>query len=168
MYLIKNFNKLSYPGKSLVNQIKYCRTLCSSHEVKNMIDEEEIKNGRVFKDLNPNQFKSLATNESNMRKIETILSNYEYLKYATLEVPTTLKTKDMKFLLDLESEEWDRHLKHLYHRELNTLFHKKLKDNNKCLKKEELTNKWKDRIGERTGIFDPNGDIVYGIIDLIL
>jgi hypothetical protein len=52
-----------------------------------------------FVELEVKTFTELMTNKEINEKIELILSEYEYEKYTTLRVPTTLTINNMKHLL---------------------------------------------------------------------
>jgi len=127
-------------------------------------DKEVLKNDRIFEDLTQKQFESLAQNEKQLNEIELILSQYEYMKYSSLEVPTTLTINDMKELLSLETHSSrNKYLTYLYKKEISKLLYKNKKSMDKKLKKIELSEKWDHRNTNRSGLFDNDGQLVYGI-----
>lgn len=126
--------------------------------------EEVIKNERLFEDLTPKQFSSLAQNESQLNEIELILSQYQYIKYSSLEVPTTLTHKHMEQLLELQSKsERNKYFNYLFKSEIKRLVSSHQKLLHKELKHLQLTDKWKLLNAYRAGIFNKDNNIVYGI-----
>lgn len=58
---------------------------------------------RHFEEVNFDQFKSLSTNKDNERRIRLILEQYEYLKWNTTMVPSSISLDLMNELLHVDS-----------------------------------------------------------------
>ncbi|XP_054162441.1 mitochondrial ribonuclease P protein 1 homolog [Oppia nitens] len=127
-------------------------------------DEEVVKNERIFAEVNAKQYECLATDSDQLRTISGILSTYEYLKYSTSEVPTQLTTDHMRHLLQLKSRnQRNKYLNYLYKKEIREMVSNRMRSREKIDKKKQLTDRWHDMGANRTGIFDDNGNIVYGL-----
>jgi hypothetical protein len=125
--------------------------------------EEVLKTDRLFQDLNHKHFESLAKDEKQLNEIKLILSEYDYIKYSSLEVPSTLTLEDMKQLLLFSRNKRIQYFYHLFNKEIKRLVKTKRKLIDKQLKEIELKSKWSQTQSERSGLFDAYGDLVYGI-----
>ncbi len=132
--------------------------------IDNNYSSEVLKTDRLFQDLNHKHFESLAKDEKQLNEIKLILSEYDYIKYSSLEVPSTLTLEDMKQLLLLSTHHKRiQYFCHLFNKEIKRLVRTKQKLIDKQLKEIELKSKWSQTQSERSGLFDANGDLVYGI-----
>src|ERR1700761_462521 len=108
MNLIFNSNKwfslITRRHPSRHHRLSHCRH-CSHDDRKktdDLLSRELIQNERDFEELSAKQFESLAQTVDQMKSIEMIVSSYEYKKYTTQEVPSSLSLKDMRRLMDLK------------------------------------------------------------------
>lgn len=71
--------------------------------MKDEIDElcEENLYDRSFEDLTVEKYKSLIRSDSDQQMIRKILDDYEFAKYCTSRVPSTIKTDEMHRLMNL-------------------------------------------------------------------
>ena len=177
MNLIKCLNKCLNRLHLPQNQYKWrsldsCRGFSSETSDTNdsysdLIDEEAIINERTFAQLNAKHFASLADNDSQLNEIESILSHYEYQKYSTLEVPTTLTNSQMKQLLEMDNwHKRNKYLKQLYNREVKCMVKERAKDVMKNMTQQRLHDKYTQWNTGRSGIFNEEGDIIYGIEEI--
>lgn len=118
---------------------------------------------RQFEDLTLDKFKSLIKDDETAKKIELILSEYEYEKYTTLRVPSTLSVEEMEFLLKQNEINRQRRISYLYKTEAAQI-------NNLVKKKQHSEEYWSQTMerysksdAPRTGIFDNNGKLIYGM-----
>ncbi|CAG2111782.1 unnamed protein product [Medioppia subpectinata] len=119
---------------------------------------------RHFADLSVKQFECLAKTADQMNDIEMILSSYEYAKYETQEVPSSLTLNHMKRLMALKSAgRRNKYMNFLYRIEIQSIESKRLRAISKTLKAKELSDKWIQWGDKRVGLFDDNGDIAYGL-----
>lgn len=145
----------------------------SSSGVKDsdLIDEDlsdALIDERTFADLKSNQFASLTTNETQLSEIESILSHYEHKKYSTMQVPSTLSLHEMKNLLEMSNwRQRDTYLRNLYRREIKILIIKKAKELAKMKTQQRLEEKYSRMNNGRNGVFNYNGDVVYGMKQMI-
>ncbi|XP_054166058.1 mitochondrial ribonuclease P protein 1 homolog [Oppia nitens] len=120
--------------------------------------------GKQFDDLSVDTFTELITSDDIKDKIEIILNEYEYEKYTTLRVPTTITIDAMKDLIAI-NDIIDRK------KMIKFLFTKELQKNKSKNKRKELSLKYwqiKDETykkisSERTGIWDNNQQLIYGL-----
>ena len=153
-----NSNKLL----SNLLKVNYLKTFfrLSSHEIVE-------RNGHLeedFQEINVNSFEELITNEKTKEKIELIISEYEYEKYTTLRVPNTLTTDHMKDLLTVDDPNDRKKL-------INFLFTKQLMRKKSKDKRKQISDKYWTEKNEiyskmdcnRTGIWDNNNQLVYGL-----
>lgn len=121
---------------------------------------------RNFEELTLDSFKELAIDKATADKVATILNEYEYEKYTTLRVPSTITIDQMKDLLALkEPHDRQRWFNYLFKRQ-----HARTKSMDQQKKKSEVY--WskkrqeyaaKNTIADRTGIFDYNNNLMYGL-----
>jgi ribonuclease P protein 1 len=119
---------------------------------------------RNFVELEVKTFSELITNKEINEKIELILSEYEYEKYTTLRVPTTLTINHMKdLLLAKDSIERKQMFNFLFVKEFS-----KLKDI--IRRKEHSQEFWAQKNerysqlnSDRTGLWDKDNNLVYGL-----
>ncbi|CAG2115393.1 unnamed protein product [Medioppia subpectinata] len=131
---------------------------------KEVVEDNAEEVERHFADLSVKQFECLAKTADQMNDIEMILSSYEYAKYETQEVPSSLTLNDMRKLIALKSAgRRNRYMNFLYQKEIQSIHKKRLRAIRKTLKEKELSDKWIHRGDKRTGLFDDNGDIAYGL-----
>ncbi|CAG2101795.1 unnamed protein product [Medioppia subpectinata] len=129
-----------------------------------VVEDNALDVERHFADLSVKQFECLAKTADQVNDIEMILSSYEYAKYKTQEVPSSLTLNNMKQLMGLKSgAQRNRYMNSLYLKEIRSIHSKRLRAINKALKEKELSDKWIHLKDKRTGIFDDNGDIAYGL-----
>ncbi|CAG2100357.1 unnamed protein product [Medioppia subpectinata] len=129
-----------------------------------VVEDNAVEVERHFDDLSVKQFECLAKTADQMNDIEMILSSYEYTKYETQEVPSSLTLNDMKQLMGLKSGgQRNSYMNFLYQKEIQSIHSKRLRDIRKTLKEKELSDKWIHMKDKRTGLLDDNGDIVYGL-----
>ncbi|CAG2176574.1 unnamed protein product, partial [Oppiella nova] len=118
---------------------------------------------RDFEDLTVDTFKELVTDDTVRDKIETILSEYEYEKYTTLQVPTTITTTQMKDLLCLsDSLERKRWLTYLCKRQKARHKSNEKRKNNSMDYLTRLQQKYSED-KPRTGLWDNDHQLVYGL-----
>jgi len=170
MNLILNSNKwfslITRHHPSRHHRLSNCRHCSHDDREKrdDLLSRELIQNERDFEELSAKQFESLAQTVDQMKSIEMIVSSYEYKKYTTQEVPSSLSLKDMRRLMDLKSiGQRNKYLRHLYEKEIKKIVNQRQKAIDKLIKERQLKEKWMNARTNRTGIFNDDGDIVYGM-----
>ncbi len=120
-----------------------------------------------FEDLSVENFSQLITDNKVKEKISLILSEYEYEKYTTLRVPKTLTIEDMRDLLRVkESHERQSMIKYFYNKQIQKSLKKKFLKRKSEIYWSEKQKLYSERSAQnipKTGIFDDNGNIVYGL-----
>ncbi|KAI1287417.1 Mitochondrial ribonuclease P protein 1 -like protein [Halotydeus destructor] len=81
----------------------------SADKISTILSEEDVEafkeitsmqeDNREFDELTVDRYEELITSDEERRLVEVILSDYEYLKYTTYRVPTTIEVKQMKELM---------------------------------------------------------------------
>ena len=119
---------------------------------------------RHFAELSVDSFKGLIKDKNTKQRIELILSEYEYEKYSTLRVPTNITEHQMKDLLSLgDSEERKRWISYLFQREIaknKTIAERKKASEEYWIK---TNKKYETKNCERTGIWNNEGQLEYGL-----
>jgi ribonuclease P protein 1 len=125
-----------------------------------------LKEERNFKELSVDSFSELLNNKNNEIKdrIESILMEYEYQKYTTLCVPTTLTVNNMTHLLMTTTpKERIKLFKHLLIKEIREI-------NRKIDRKQKSDIFWAQKrqklssiVGPKTGLFDSDANLIYGL-----
>ena len=114
--------------------------------------------------MSVDSFKELVTDKTTEDKIAIVLSEYEYEKYTTLRVPTTITIPQMKDLLTLsESLERKKWFSYLYARQMAR---NKSNEERKRRSDDYWTKKrteYEERKGKRTGLWDENNQLEYGL-----
>ena len=138
---------------------------------KHELSEERLKElrekygceERQFEELTVDKFKSLIKDDETAKKIELIICEYQYEKYTTLRVPSTLSVDDMKFMLEADEMNRRRRINYLYQTEI-------AKINKLVTNKEYSSEYWSKKNEEyskkgypRTGIFNNEGELIYGL-----
>ncbi len=119
---------------------------------------------RDFEELRVDSFSQLITDEKIREKVEQILAEYEYEKYTSLRVPTTLTIEDMSHLLSCFGFfERKKLIQHLFLKEILRLKAKDKQIENKDKYLAEKHEKWSQMDCQKTGLFDNKGDLVYGL-----
>ena len=117
-----------------------------------------------FEEITIDKFKPLITDEYASNRIQEIICEYEYEKYTTLEVASTVTIEQMEMLLKAKDSE--------ERRKLFSLFRKKESTRNTYKERRRMHSEeyWKTKHEEwakqgdlRSGIFDANGKLVYGL-----
>ena len=152
--LLKRFNSYGKYGR---------RKYELSEERLNELREKYGCGERQFKELTVDKFKSLIKDDETGKKIQLIICEYEYEKYTTLKVPTTLSVDDMKFMLEVDEMNRRRRINYLYKTEI-------AKINRFVTNKEHSSEYWSKKNEEyskrddpRTGIFNNKGELIYGL-----
>ena len=118
---------------------------------------------RQFQDLTLDKFKCLIKDDETAKKIQLIISEYEYEKFTTLRVPTTLTVDNVKLMLDENRANRKRRINYLYRTEIakiNELVARKQHSEEYWSKKNQ---EYFKRDDPRTGIFNNKGELIYGL-----
>lgn len=138
----------------------------SNKDQKLNLTSQLYENAREFKVVSVDQFQMLfKTNPERKAQIEEILNIYELEKYTTQQVPSVLSMNDMKKLLTTyhDEKELRKMIKFFYTRECDKFNSYK----KKFYKKQEIQEKKREKYGDNDdwehGIFDRQGQLVYGL-----
>ncbi|XP_053202326.1 mitochondrial ribonuclease P protein 1 homolog isoform X1 [Panonychus citri] len=80
-------------------------------------DKDEIYANVTYEDLTVDMFKELIKTEKDAKLVGEILSFYEYIKFDTGIVPSTIKVTKMYELMKLPRNSWQSSFKYLYEKE---------------------------------------------------
>ncbi|XP_075677966.1 mitochondrial ribonuclease P protein 1 homolog [Dermatophagoides pteronyssinus] len=128
---------------------------------------EKIDNEKPFVNVCLEDFVQLFQqndhNEINRMKIEKIINIYDEMKYDLQPVPSTLTVDDVENLLPLTAlSDIRRQIRKLHRKELQRLLKKELKQ--QSITEIEQKQSIEDvKILDRSGLFDSNGNLIYGL-----
>ena len=153
------FNSIRFNSTGKFGRQKYNLSEERLEELKKKYGYED----RQFEDLTLDKFKCLIKDDETAKKIELIISEYEYEKFTTLRVPTTLTVDNVKLMLNENRANRKRRIHYLYQTEIakiNQLVARKQHSEEYWSKKNE---EYFKRDEPRTGIFNNNGELIYGL-----
>lgn len=112
----------------------------------------------VLQEVKIDDFEKKDLKKIDREKMVSIINLYDQLKYNLEPVPSTITAANMQHLVALPTvADVKRHFKKLCTRELNLLARKEW---------QQLNAKTSDASDDdqRAGVFDPSGELIYGIV----
>ena len=125
---------------------------------------DQLFEEKNFEELSVDKYRPLITDPKVEARVEQILHQYEYEKYTTLRVPSTITVEQMKDLLQLKEEnDVNKWIQYLFKREgvrRSSIRKQKRHSEEYWAKKHEEYSKTD---APRTGIWDNKGNLDYGL-----
>lgn len=124
--------------------------------LSNATKPKSIENKLIYKTIDQTKYRHLINDDYS--SIDSILKEYDYLKYMTGYVPSDISVEQMSDLLSMENErQRKQYLRYLFLNEI-----RKQKDERKRSERKQRYQQYLDTRAERTfGIFDDNGQLSY-------